>query len=485
MLTSLFKIVLFLMIVVAIAFGATYLMDGENTIIGDLMITLGGVEYTLSAIEAVIVLTLLVILIWIGLKLMSLLVATLRFINGDDTAISRYFNRSRERRGYRALSEGMMALASGDADAAMTKAGQAERYLQQPTLTNLLAAQAAEMSGNTTRAEQIYKELIKDPQTRFVGVRGIMKQRLATDDTDVALKLAQKAFELKPKHDEVQDVLLQLQAKSHDWQGARKTLGVKLKQGKIPRDVHKRREAVLALSQAAEVIDEENSIEKRETAIEANRLSPDLLPAAAMAAREYIAQSKPKLAVRVIKKAWESQPHPDLAAAFSEIAPNETPQERLKRFAQLSKLSPMHIESRLMMAELNLAAEDFPAARRALGDIVENEPDARALTIMAAIERGEGSSDEVVRGWLTKALSAPRGPQWVCDKCNTIHSDWVPVCSSCDALDTLSWKEAPQNEMQTSTGIEMLPLLMGAGKNETDSEDLIKIDEPVMDQNQS
>ena len=485
MLTSLFKIVLFLMIVVAIAFGATYLMDGENTIIGDLMITLGGVEYTLSAIEAVIVLTLLVILIWIGLKLMSLLVATLRFINGDDTAISRYFNRSRERRGYRALSEGMMALASGDADAAMSKAGQAERYLQQPTLTNLLAAQAAEMSGNTTRAEQIYKELIKDPQTRFVGVRGIMKQRLATGDTDVALKLAQKAFELKPKHDEVQDVLLQLQAKSHDWQGARKTLGVKLKQGKIPRDVHKRREAVLALSQAAEVIDEENSIEKRETAIEANRLSPDLVPAAAMAAREYIAQSKPKLAVRVIKKAWESQPHPDLAAAFSEIAPNETPQERLKRFAQLSKLSPMHIESRLMMAELNLAAEDFPAARRALGDIVENEPDARALTIMAAIERGEGSSDEVVRGWLTKALSAPRGPQWVCDKCNTIHSDWVPVCSSCDALDTLSWKEAPQNEMQSSTGIEMLPLLMGAGKNETDSEDLIKIDEPAMDQNQS
>lgn len=483
MLTSLFKIVLFLMLVVALAFAATYLMDDNNTVIGDLMITLAGVEYTLSAIEAVIVLSILVILIWVGLKLLSLLVATLRFINGDDTAISRYFNRSRERRGYRALSEGMMALASGDADAAMSKAVQAERYLQQPALTNLLAAQAAEMSGNMTRAEQIYKELIKDPQTRFVGVRGIMKQRLASGDTDVALKLAQKAFELKPKHEEVQDVLLQLQAQSHDWQGARKTLGVKLKQGKIPRDVHKRREAVLALSQAAEVIDEENSIEKRETAIEANRLSPDLVPAAAMAAREYIVQTKPKLAVRVIKKAWESQPHPDLAAAFSEIEPNETPQERLKRFAQLAKLNPEHVESRLMMAELNLAAEDFPEARRALGDIVENNPDARALTIMAAIERGEGSSDEVVRGWLAKALSAPRGPQWVCDKCNTVHSEWVPVCSSCDALDTLSWREAPQNEMQTSTGIEMLPLLMGANSNDDQVvEEIVRIDEPTTDQ---
>lgn len=483
MLTSLFKIVLFLMLVVALAFAATYLMDDNNTVIGDLMITLAGVEYTLSAIEAVIVLSILVILIWVGLKLLSLLVATLRIINGDDTAISRYFNRSRERRGYRALSEGMMALASGDADAAMSKAVQAERYLQQPALTNLLAAQAAEMSGNMTRAEQIYKELIKDPQTRFVGVRGIMKQRLASGDTHVALKLAQKAFELKPKHEEVQDVLLQLQAQSHDWQGARKTLGVKLKQGKIPRDVHKRREAVLALSQAAEVIDEENSIEKREIAIEANRLSPDLVPAAAMAAREYIVQTKPKLAVRVIKKAWESQPHPDLAAAFSEIEPNETPQERLKRFAQLAKLNPEHVESRLMMAELNLAAEDFPEARRALGDIVENNPDARALTIMAAIERGEGSSDEVVRGWLAKALSAPRGPQWVCDKCNTVHSEWVPVCSSCDALDTLSWREAPQNEMQTSTGIEMLPLLMGANRNDDQVvEEIVRIDEPTTDQ---
>ena len=65
------------------------------------------------------------------------------------------------------------------------------------------------------------------------------------------------------------------------------------------------------------------------------------------------------------------------------------------------------------------------------------------------------------------------------------HSDWVPVCSSCDVLDTLSWKEAPQNEMQTSTGIEMLPLLMGANQEPMDEGDLIKIDEPVTDQSQS
>ena len=41
----------------------------------------------------------------------------LRFLLGDETAISRYFSRSRERRGFDALSDGMVALASGDAEA--------------------------------------------------------------------------------------------------------------------------------------------------------------------------------------------------------------------------------------------------------------------------------------------------------------------------------------------------------------------------------
>ena len=49
------------------------------------------------------------------LKLLGFLVALFRFLMGDETAISRYFSRSRERRGFDALSDGMVALASGDA----------------------------------------------------------------------------------------------------------------------------------------------------------------------------------------------------------------------------------------------------------------------------------------------------------------------------------------------------------------------------------
>ena len=458
MLWSLIKIVIFVALVAALTLGAGYLMETD----GGVQVTVAGTEYTLGALQSVIAVLLLLVVGYVLFKLAGLLLATLKFINGDETALSRYFDRNRERKGYQALSEGLMALAGGEGRLAMAKAQKAERYLHKPELTELITAQAAEMLGDHAKAEASYKKLLQRDETRFVGIRGLMKQKLAKGDTDTALALAGRAFALKPKHEEVQDTLLQLQAKAHDWAGARKTLTAKLKHGAMPRDVYKRRDAVLALSEARDVIDDTKTIEAREAAIKANKNSPDLIPAASMAARGYIAQGKGRNAVRVLKKAWEVQPHPDLAAAFAEIEPNETPAQRVNRFRTLTQINPDHRETRLLKAELNLAAEDFPEARRALGDLVERDPDARVLTIMAAVEKGEGAPDQVVRGWLAKALIAPRGPQWVCDKCNAIHADWTPICSNCGAFDTLSWTQPPQSENVLPAGADMLPLIVGA-----------------------
>ncbi|MES2542028.1 MAG: heme biosynthesis HemY N-terminal domain-containing protein, partial [Pseudomonadota bacterium] len=393
MLWSLTKVVLFVVIIAALALGAGLLSETGQA----LRVIVAGWEFTIGPVQAVVLGVLLFIAVWLALKVLGLLGATFRFLNGDETAISRYFDRNRERKGYRALSEGMLALASGEPRLALTRAQNAERLLGKPELTTLLVAQAAEASGDHRRATDAYKVLLKDEATRFVGVRGLLQQKLAEGDREVALKLAEKAFELRPKHAETQDILLQLQSDAGDWSGARATLGAKLRAGALPKDVYRRRDAVLALQQARTVMDEDASIEAREAAIEANRLSPDLIPAAAMAARGYTAKGDRKNATRVLKKAWEVLPHPDLAAAFAEIEPEETVQERLKRFRTLTNARPDADESKLLLAELLVAAEDFPAARRALDDVATRAPTQRALAILAAIARGEGSEDSIVR----------------------------------------------------------------------------------------
>ena len=457
MLWSLIKILAFVAAITALTFGATQLMDVD----GGAVIEVAGYEISLSTLELVFGLLALVVLVWLVLKLLAFLVAGFRFLNGDETAISRYFDRNRERKGYEALSEGMMALASGEGHLAMTKASRAERYLDKPELTTLLTAQAAEMTGDRRKAEASYKRLLEDDKTRFVGVRGIMKQKLQDGDSETAIALAQKAFALRPKHEDTQDVLLKLQAEKSDWSGARATLNAKLKSGALPRDVHKRRDAVLALSEARDIMVEGKSIEAREAAIEANRLSPDLIPAATMAARGYIETDNARYAARVLTKAWSVQPHPELASVFAEIVPDETPVARLKRFRALTKQKPDHAEIQMLLAELHIAAEDFPQARRDIATLVTDNPTARSLTLMAAVERGEGADDAVVRGWLTSALTAPRGPQWVCDKCQNIHGAWAPVCDNCGSFDALAWKSPASGEVAMPAGTEMLPLIVG------------------------
>ena len=75
----------------------------------------------------------------------------------------------------------------------------------------------------------------------------------------------------------------------------------------------------------------------------------------------------------------------DLAAAFAEIEPDEGAAKRLIRFRTLTNARPDSDETKMLLAEVLLATEDFPAARRALGDVPTRHPTQRALAILAAL----------------------------------------------------------------------------------------------------
>lgn len=456
MIWSILKILIFIVVVAGFTLLAGRLSQHDEA----LRIAIADTEFMLGPLQAVIAVLVVLAALWLLLKLIGLTLAVARFLNGDETAISRFFMRNREQRGFQALVDGMMALASGEGAQARAKAAKAERLLRRPELTNLMIAQAAEMDGDRAQATEYYKRLLPDEKTRFVGLRGVLRQKLSEGDTATALKIARKASDLKPQHGETQDTLLRLQADTQDWPGARSTLLQKKRYGALPRDVYSRRDAVLALEQARRSHEAGDDEAAHEAALAANRLSPELVPAAAMAARAHITANRPRKAAKAIKRAWNAQPHPELAAAFAEIAPDETAEQRLRRFAALTSIKPAHPETKMLLAELHIAAEDFRAARRALGDLLETAPTARVMTIMAAIERGEGSEDAVVRGWLTRALTASRGPQWICETCHHIHTSWVAICANCGKMDTLSWRTPPEQNGASPTQTEMLPLIV-------------------------
>lgn len=461
MLWSLIKIVLFIALVVLLAIGAGFLLESDQSI----QIAVAGTEFTLRPLAALIAAVVLVIAVWVFLKLLGLLVAVIRFMTGDETAISRFFNRSRERRGYRALAEGMMALSEGDATAALKAADRASSALSRPELTRMLTAQAAEMSGDAARAERNYRAMLADDKTRFVGIRGLMRRKLAEGDIEKAMELAEKALALRPRHAETQETLMSLQARTRNWAGARTTLAAQARSTGMPRSVQNRRDAVLAIAAAYNAESgAEGAVLDAATAQEvlrANRKSPDLVPGAVMAARAKSEQGARKAAERIILRAWEAGPHPELAAAFAALEPRESPAARRKRFQPLLDRHRNSAEVKLLAAELALADEDFPAARRALMPLPETDPTQRSLTLMAAVERGEGAPEAVVRGWLAKAVTAPRGAQWVCESCGHAEPRWSPACPTCGSLDRFTWKVPTETVGPAAGAADMLPLIIG------------------------
>ncbi|HPG22927.1 MAG TPA: heme biosynthesis HemY N-terminal domain-containing protein, partial [Amaricoccus sp.] len=156
MLWSLLKVIVFLAIAVALAFGAAWLLESP----GEVRIAFAGREFALTPIGFVIAMALFLVAALIVLKVIGFLGAVMRFLLGDETAISRYFSRARERRGFDALSDSMVALAEGDPRLATKKAATAEKLLRRPEVTRLLGAQAAELSGDDRKAQAYYKSML-------------------------------------------------------------------------------------------------------------------------------------------------------------------------------------------------------------------------------------------------------------------------------------------------------------------------------------
>ncbi|WP_172327835.1 heme biosynthesis protein HemY [Mangrovicoccus sp. HB161399] len=458
MLWTLIKILVFIAVIVGLEYAVTIIAgSGEN-----LTVIFGGYEVTLGPLQAVVAAIALFVAVWIVLRLVGLLIALLRFIAGDKTAFTRWFYRYREKRGNELMTEGMLALASGDSKLALRKALKADGKLADNSAAILLEAQAAEQMGDRTQAIECYKKLLSNDKTRFVAIRGLMRQKQAEGDEATARKLAENALQLKPDNSETADQLFLMQTHEKDWSGARATLGLKRKYKSAPKDLAKRRDGLLALCQSWDLRREGKLEDARKAALDAARELPNFAPAVVEGAKAQMEMGSGAKAAQLIRTAWASEPHPSLAAAYAAIDPAETPEKRVKRFGDLVRKDPSHPEARMLMAELNIAAENFPEARRALGDLVETAPTARVMTLMAAVERGEGGSDTAVKAWLAKAVTAPRGNAWVCEVEGAVYAEWQPVCDVCGSFDTLSWKPAPASEVMPEVSAGMLPLIVGA-----------------------
>ena len=180
----------------------------------------------------------------------ALLFQLARWLWVGPRTIARARHLRRQRRGYVALTQGLVSAAAGDPRGARRLARRANLLLGEPPLTLLLSAQAAQLEGEDDLAKAYFEAMLEQPETEFLGLRGLLVQANKAGDNLAALSLAERAFALRPHTPWVLTTLLELQSHAGRWSDALGTLRVALRQKALEAEAGQRREAGLLLEQA-------------------------------------------------------------------------------------------------------------------------------------------------------------------------------------------------------------------------------------------
>lgn len=341
--------------------------------------------------------------------------------------------------GYEALTRGMVAVAAGDATNAKRFAKQAESLLEEPPLTMLLSAQAAQLNGEESLAHSHFTAMLENPETVFLGVRGLLSQAMRRGNRSEALALARRADALQPNTPWVLAVRFDLEARAGSWANAAAALHGAIQAGIIDPERGRHHHAVLLLELSREAETKGNPDAALGLAQTACDQSPGFAPAAARFARLLLRDGQSEPAARVIEQAWRIRPHPELADAYADIAAGQEPLARVHTVERLRDLQPDSAEAQLALAKVALLAGLWVEARSALKVALSREVSARVLRLLADLEKAEHGDGGAARDWLAQAAGAPPGPAWTCRECGCVLPSWQGLCANCGAFDSLDW----------------------------------------------
>jgi HemY protein len=269
-----------------------------------------------------------------------------------------------------------------------------------------------------------------------LGLRGLFIEAQRADDLVAAVMIAEEALKLAPASTWASHAVLGFRCAKGDWGGALTILDNNLASGLIDKPAYRRQRGVLLTARALELETVDRDL-SRESAMEAIKLAPTLVPAAVLASKYQSEAHQVRRSMRIVETAWLAHPHPDLADAYAHVKLGDSARQRLVRIETLAAKAPGHLESALAIARAAIDATEYTRAREALAPFTET-PTQRVAMLMAEIERTEHGDSGRARAWTLRAVRALHDPVWTAD--GYVSDRWRPVSPVTGRLDAFQWQ---------------------------------------------
>ena len=353
-----------------------------------------------------------------------------------------------------ALAGGLMALARGDAAAADEATSLARKKMPQQALPLLMAAQAALLDGRRDDAAANYHAMLEGTtltndrrQQISLGLEGLYYLARAEQDAEAAGTYALQVLEVDSKALWALDGLMTLAVQIGDWPAAEKWLRRWGRAGR-PRGEIKQRRAILALAEAQSLLAEDDpaaQLRAVKKAEQAAMLDVKLLPATALAARLLTRGGHLRKARKILKQAWQKNPHAVLADAWLDCHRDQPAAGRMRAVGRFIGKQRGHKEAAILRARIALAARRFRQAANFLAPFVdEGTPSRRICSLMADIEDGL-ERDIEAHGWREKARRAAVEAGWMGGGMRL--DEWQAICPVTGRLGGVAW-QAPTGELK-------------------------------------
>jgi HemY protein len=438
-----YRIILFLVLIALAAAGAAWVADQT----GDVVLSSGGWRIQMS---------LPVFALALGATVVAAMLAWsfVRALWRTPERIRRSRRERRHARGRHAITHGLLAIGHGDSTAARLHADVARRHAAHDPLALLLHAQSAQLDGDREGAQRAFRAMAEREDTRLLGLRGLFIEAQRADDPVSAVMIADEALKLAPGSTWASHAVLGFRCAKGDWNGALAILDNNLASGLIDKVAYRRQRGVLLTARALDLEKVDRDL-SRESAMEAVKLAPTLIPAAVLASKYQSEAHQVRRSMRIVETAWLAQPHPDLADAYAHVKLGDSARQRLVRVETLAAKAPGHIEGALAIARAAIDASEFARAREALAPFI-SAPTQRVALLMAEIERTEHGDSGRARAWTLRAVRALPDPVWTAD--GYVSASWRPVSPVTGRLDAFQW-QAPLAALPSDKGatIEVSP----------------------------
>ena len=345
----------------------------------------------------------------------------------------------------------MIALANKDYKKAIYENKKVSYYIKDKSLNLLLKSETLKIEKKFAELEKVYEEMLKNENTKILGLKGLMKQNLYAQDYHHAFIYGEKLFNLNHQIDKIYDTLVKIISKTNNWhkliQINEKAFQFRL----IDKETYSINKSI-ALYEIS-IIKKQSALKDSINLIEkALKLREYFPPYVGHYVELLIENNNLLKAKKYLYKSWRHFPHPDYRSLIKLLS--------IKMKVSYSWLADYITsntrslpQSKILMAESLIDKQKWTEAKNHLSSLLEHKPSREVCLLMSIIETGETNDPQKINAWVSRSNFGEPNNVWICRFSNISEEKWASVSKE-GYFNSLVWKKPASLTEPTSSGIE-------------------------------